>query len=123
MMVFIRLLLCGALVAPCLMSRVKTLGPTFNGCTWQWWLSSHLLVEGVVWIVGHLENENPRRLRCLYIVSFLRHHFWRIFTRSRGVATTGGVVAVASLCLLWRRVSLFYFSGYVHPSCVEARCR
>ena len=28
-------------------SGVKTLGPTFTGCTWQWRISIRLLVEGI----------------------------------------------------------------------------
>jgi hypothetical protein len=30
-------------------SEVKTLSLTFTGCTWQWQISIHLLVEGIVW--------------------------------------------------------------------------
>jgi hypothetical protein len=29
-------------------SRVKTLGLTFGGCTWQWRLPSRFLVEGII---------------------------------------------------------------------------
>jgi hypothetical protein len=43
-------ILGGASGVPCLsIQGKKTLGLTFGGCTWQWRLLSHLLVEGVVW--------------------------------------------------------------------------
>jgi hypothetical protein len=39
-------------------SRVKTLGLTFGGCTWQWRLTSRFLVEGIVWSLDLLQGEN-----------------------------------------------------------------
>jgi hypothetical protein len=42
------------------LSEVRTIGLTFGGCTWQWWLPSHPLVEGIVWRLDLLRDENPR---------------------------------------------------------------
>jgi hypothetical protein len=39
-------------------SRVKTLGLTFGGCTWQQRLTSRFLVEGFVWSLDLLQGEN-----------------------------------------------------------------
>jgi hypothetical protein len=38
--------------------RVKNLGLTFGGCTWQWWLYSHFLVECIVWRLDLIQDEN-----------------------------------------------------------------
>jgi hypothetical protein len=38
---------------------VKTLGLAFGVSTWQWPLSSHLLVEGIVSRFDLLQGENP----------------------------------------------------------------
>jgi hypothetical protein len=39
-------------------SGVKTLGLILIDCTWQWWLSSHFLVEDIVWRLDLLQGEN-----------------------------------------------------------------
>ena len=30
-----------------------------RSCTWQWWLPSRFLVEGIVWRLDLLQGENP----------------------------------------------------------------
>jgi hypothetical protein len=40
-------------------SGVKPLGPTFGGCTLQWWLPIRFLVESTVWKLDLLQGEKP----------------------------------------------------------------
>lgn len=34
-------------------------GENPRSCTWQWWLPSRFLVEGIVWRLDLLQGENP----------------------------------------------------------------
>ena len=34
-------------------------GENPRSCTWQWWLPSRFLVEGIVWRLDLVQGENP----------------------------------------------------------------
>jgi hypothetical protein len=93
----------------CSLSSVKTLGPTFDGCTWhcleirpsQGWN----LTIWPCWLV--------RRKRCLFIITFLEALLLEKLFQSRSVTPTGGAIATASLYLLQRDLCfLFLFFSF-----------